>query len=257
MSATPATRSASRVASRAVLRTEASLFAREPGAFFWIVAFPTLLFCVLALIPSFRESDPELGGQSVADLYVQVAALLAMITGSVQSMPAILSGYRERGILRRMRTTPVRPHSLLFAQAMMHGLGMALGVVLVIVVARLTIGTPLPQNLVAYVGSGLLALAAALAIGAVITALSATSRATTITGTIVFFPAMFTAGVWLPVQAMPDLMQRIVVATPLGASAEALNDAAVGQWPDVVDLLVMAGWTGALAVVAVRWFRWE
>lgn len=244
-------------ATRAVLRTEARLFAREPGAFFWIIAFPTLLFCVLALIPSFREKSAELGGQSIADLYVQVAVLLSMITGSIQSMPALLSGYRERGILRRMRTTPVRPHALLLAQVVMHGVGMVIGSVLVLVVARLSIGTPLPQNLIGYALAGALALAAALAIGAVITALSATSRATTIIGSIVFFPALFTAGVWLPVQTMPDLMQRIVVATPMGAGAEALNDAAVGQWPDLVDLLVMTGWTGVLAFVAVRWFRWE
>ncbi len=42
-------------ASTAVLRTEARLFTREPGALFWILVFPTLLLVILGMIPGFRN----------------------------------------------------------------------------------------------------------------------------------------------------------------------------------------------------------
>ena len=71
------------------------------------------------------------------------------------------------------------------------------------------------------------------------------------------FPMMFTAGLWLPVQAMSDWLQDIVTATPLGAAAEVLDAAHAGQSPELVDIAVMLGWTGVLALVAVRLFRWE
>lgn len=119
-SAAPASRTAP---SLAVLRTEARLFLREPGSLFWILAFPTVLMTILGLIPSFREHDDAFGGRRVIDLYVPVAVLLAMIMAGLQAMPPVLTGYRERGILRRMSTTPVRPSTLLGAQIALHGGG--------------------------------------------------------------------------------------------------------------------------------------
>ena len=90
--------------------------------------------------------------------------------------------------------------------------------------------------------------------------LSALSRTTKIAGAIgsaALFPAMFCAGVWLPVQAMPDLLARIVGWTPFGAAAQALNEAAAGDWPDWSHLAVLVGWTVLLTAAAARWFRWE
>jgi ABC-2 type transport system permease protein len=68
---------------------------------------------------------------------------------------------------------------------------------------------------------------------------------------------MFTAGVWVPVQAMPDTLQRIVGLTPLGAASQALDSAASGDWPGWAALGVMALWTALSTGASVRWFRWE
>jgi ABC-2 type transport system permease protein len=248
MSASPTT---------AVLRTEARLFGRELGSVFWIVLFPTVLLCILGAIPDFRDPDPAIGGQRLVDLYVPVAVLLSMIMAAIMAMPPVVMGYRERGILRRLRTTPVPPGSLLLAQTALHAAAVLASVVLVLAVGRIVFDTPLPGNLAGYAVALVLALAAAFSIGAVVTAVAPNSRIGTTIGTIVFFPAMFTAGVWAPVQAMGGLLRDIVVATPLGAASEALHDAMTGDFPDLVDLAVMAGWTVLLAALAVRLFRWE
>ena len=90
-----------------------------------------------------------------------------------------------------------------------------------------------------------------------ITSVSSSSRVVQTVGTIVFFPMMFTSGVWVPVQTMPGWLHTVVVSTPLGAAAEALNDALHGTTPDLADLAVMGGWAAVLSLVAVRLFRWE
>lgn len=105
----------------AVVKTEFRLFRREPAAHFWILLFPTLLLVILGSIPSFREPDDSFGGLRPVDAYVPVAVLLGLIVGGLQSMPQTLTGYRERGILRRMSATPVRPSALLAAQMVMYG----------------------------------------------------------------------------------------------------------------------------------------
>ncbi|MFJ4935537.1 ABC transporter permease [Streptomyces pseudovenezuelae] len=241
----------------AVLRTEVRLFRREPGALFWILLFPTLLLVILGSIPSFRNHDADLGGLRTIDVYVPVAVLLGLIVGGLQSMPQTLTGYRERGILRRMSTTPVRPAALLTAQMTVYGGAALASALLALLVGRFAFAVRLPEQLPGYLLALVLAVLAALALGAVVSALSRTTKIASAIGSAVFFPAMFCAGVWAPVQTMPDVLARIVGYTPFGAAAEALNRAAAGDWPGWNHLGVLVAWTVLLTAAASRWFRWE
>ncbi|WP_328780350.1 ABC transporter permease [Streptomyces canus] len=241
----------------AVLRTEVRLFRREPGALFWILLFPTLLLVILGSIPSFRNHESDLGGLRTIDVYVPVAVLLGLIVGGLQSMPQTLTGYRERGILRRMSTTPVRPTALLTAQMTVYGGAALASALLALLVGRFAFAVRLPERLFGYLLALVLAVLAALALGAVVSALSRTTKIAGAIGSAVFFPAMFCAGVWAPVQTMPDVLARIVGYTPFGAAAEALNRAAAGGWPGWTHLGVLVAWTVLLTAAASRWFRWE
>jgi ABC-2 type transport system permease protein len=241
----------------AVLRTEIRLFRREPGGIFWIVLFPTLLLVILGSIPSFRQPDDSLGGLRTIDAYVPVTVLLGLIVGGLQSMPQSLTGYRERGILRRMSTTPVRPAALLCAHMLMYGAAALVSALLALAVGRIAFDVRLPEQPAGYLVALLLAVLVALALGAVVSALSRTTRIAGAIGSAVFFPMMFCAGVWLPVQAMPHTLARIVGCTPFGAAAQALDQAAAGHWPGWAHLGVLAAWTVLLTAGAAHWFRWE
>ncbi|MFE9600451.1 ABC transporter permease [Streptomyces hokutonensis] len=241
----------------AVLRAELRLFRREPGALFWILAFPTLLLVILGSIPGFRHHEADLGGLRTIDVYVPVAVLLGMIVGALQSMPQNLTGYRERGILRRMSATPVRPTALLSAQMVVYGTAALASALCALIVGRLAFDVRLPEQAFGYLLALLLAILAALALGAMVSALSRTTKIAGAVGSAVFFPMMFCAGVWIPVNSMPDVMARIVGYTPFGAAAEALNRAAAGHWPGWTHLGVLVAWTVLLTVGASRWFRWE
>ncbi|NGO09535.1 ABC transporter permease [Streptomyces sp. HC44] len=245
------------MSSTAVLKAEARLFSREPGAHFWIFAFPTLLLVILGSIPSFRTAQEELGGIRLIDTYVPVTVLLGMIVAGLQSLPPGITGYRERGILRRMSTTPVRPSALLSAHMGLHGAAALLSALLALTVGRIVFDVHLPRQPLGYVLALLLAVAVALALGALLSALARTSKVATAVGTAVFFPSMFCAGVYLPVQTMPDVLARVVEFTPFGAAAQALNEAAAGDWPSWDHLGVLVAWTVLLTAAAARWFRWE
>lgn len=241
----------------AVLRSEFRLFRREPGSLFWILLFPSLLLGILGSVPSFREAQDGLGGLRTVDVYVPVSVLIALIMAGVQAMPPNLTGYRENGILRRLSTTPVRPVSLLAAQMLVNGVAALASALLTLAVGRLAFDVRLPEQPAGYLLALLLAVLAALSLGAVISARARTTKIATAIGTAVFFPMMFCAGVWVPVQAMPDLLARIVECTPFGAAARALDEAAAGGWPGWGHLAVLAAWTAVLSVSAARWFRWE
>ncbi|WP_406013194.1 ABC transporter permease [Streptomyces sp. NBC_00984] len=255
--ATATTTPAPASARKAVLRSETRLFLREPGALFWIVVFPTALLTILGLIPSFREHSDDLGGRRVIDLYVPVAVLLAMIMSGLQAMPPVLTGYRERGILRRMSTTPVRPSALLTAQIALHGAAALGSAALAMAVGRVAFGVELPGRPVAYALALLLSTASVLTLGALLCALSRTTKAAAAISSVVNLLMMFTAGVWIPVQSMPDTLRNIVRFTPFGAASEALDRAASGGWPGFAQLGVMALWTALVTLLATRLFRWE
>ncbi|MEU6930439.1 ABC transporter permease [Streptomyces sp. NPDC046385] len=244
-------------ATRTLLRTEVRLFGREPAALFWVMLSPTVLLVILGSIPSFTEPSADLGGRRVIDVYVPVSVLFALIMAGLQAMPPVLAGYRERGILRRMSTTPVRPGSLLTAQLVLHGVAALLSALLALTVGRLSFGVALPGNLPGYLLALLLATACSLALGAAVCAVSRTQKISTAVGSAVFFPSMFTAGVWVPVQAMPDTLREIVGFSPYGAASEALDAAAGGAWPGWGPLAVTTLWVVLLTGAAVRWFRWE
>jgi ABC-2 type transport system permease protein len=241
----------------AVLRAEARLFRREPGTLFWILGFPPLLLVILGSIPSFRKVDPGLGGLRVIDLYVPILVLVALIVTGLQTMPPIITGYRERGILRRMSATPVKPSALLTAQMGLNGAAAIVSALVCLTIGRLAFDVRLPQQAAGYALALLLAAAAALALGALVSALAPTAKISTAIGSAVFFPSMFCAGVWLPVQSMPHALRRIVELTPFGAAARALGQAAAGDWPSWSHLGVLAVWAVLLSAAAAKWFRWE
>lgn len=241
----------------AVLRTEARLFRREPGILFWTLGFPPVLLVILGSIPAFRKADTGLGGLRLIDVYVPILVMVAMIVTGLQTMPPVVTGYRERGILRRMSVTPIRPSALLIAQMGLSGATALVSAVVCLTIGRLAFDVKLPQQAVGYVLALLLTAAVALSLGALVTALAKTAKVASAIGSAIFFPSMFCAGVWLPVQSMPNVLRHIVEATPFGAAARALGQAAAGDWPAWSHLGVLAVWAIVLSGAAMRWFRWE
>lgn len=237
--------------------TETRLFMRDPAGVFFALAFPPLLLVVLGMVPPFREPSEELGGLRVIDLYAPVIIAMAITMLALGALPQMFATYREKGILRRMATTPVRPVALLGAQLLMCA-GMSLtALVVVVAIARLAFDVALPDNIPAYLLVYVLCLLSMLTMGLLIASLAPTGRGAGAIGTVLFFPVLFFAGLWVPRAGMPDVLRRISDFTPLGAGVQSLSDAAAGQWPQLLALAVMVGWTLVTGALAARYFRWE
>ena len=248
---------AGRTALARLTATELRLFLRERGAVFWGVGFPLLLLVIFGSIPGFHRPDSALGGLTLLDVYVPVLMAMVLALLGLSALPAFLAGYRERGVLRRLATTPVGPGRLLAAQLAVQA-GVALVTMAVILaVARLAYGVTLPRQPAGFVVALALAVLALLALGLVVAAVAPGTRAASAIGTILFFPMMFFAGLWVPIAAMPSGLREAAHVTPLGAAVQALQDAALGHWPHPLQLGVLAGYAIVFSVAAVTLFRWE
>ncbi|WP_031170362.1 ABC transporter permease [Streptosporangium roseum] len=239
-------------------KAESMLCIRDKVGPLWGIGFPLVLLIILGAVPDLREPVEATGGDlTYFDLYVPVLILFNLAILATASLPTTLAGYRENGVLRRMRTTPVGPARVLTAQLVANFAIAAVAMVLFVAVAGLGFGVDLPKHLLGFALAWLLAAAALLAIGLLITALAPGRGPATAIGTVLFFPMMFFAGLWVPISQMPPLLQNIAHYTPLGAGMGAFQDAYLGHFPSAVPLLTLAAYAMVCTFVAVRWFRWE
>jgi len=242
---------------RTLLRTEAKLYLRDPATVFWGLAFPVLLLVILGSIPSFRDTSADLGGHSVIELYVPIQVAFALTILCVSALPAMLVTDRERGVLRRLATTPVGPGRLLTAQAAVNTVLCAGTIAVVLAAGWIAFGVGLPGQAAGFLLALVLGGAALTAVGLLIAAVAPTARVAAGVGSLLFFPLMFFAGLWVPREALPDLLRHVSDGTPVGALVGALQQASDGAWPGAVHLLVLAGYALVLGFAARRLFRWE
>ncbi|MFD7656956.1 ABC transporter permease [Actinosynnema sp. NPDC059797] len=237
--------------------TETRLFFREPVLAFFALAFPPILLAVLGAVPAMREPSDDAGGLRAIDLYVPITVAMGLAVFALNGLPQLFATYREKGVLRRMRTTPVEPVVMLGAQLLMATVLSAATALAVLVLGRLAFGVALPRHLPAYLVGYLLTALSMFAIGLLVASLASNGKSAGAIGTLVFFPLVFFAGLWLPRAGMPEVLRAISDFTPLGAGVQSLQDATAGHWPQPLHLAVVLGWVVVAGVPAARYFRWE
>ncbi|MDO5496059.1 MAG: ABC transporter permease [bacterium] len=249
-------RARSSTAFAAHLANEFRLLLREPAALIFGAVLPLLAIIVMSAIPGAREPLADFGGLSVVQTYAPTIALFSTSILGLTVLPAILGSYREMGVLRRLRTTPTSPVTLLAA------LFTIICTVGIVVVALITIipamfGAGLPANLWAFGLAALLSLFAFVALGALLAAVVPNPKAAAGIGNVLAALMWFLAGLWYPRALFPDWLATIANLTPGGVAATAMTDASIGAPTSWVSFVVLIVWTAVCALAAVRTFRWE
>ncbi|PZG07172.1 ABC transporter permease [Nonomuraea aridisoli] len=241
-----------------ILLVETKLLLRDWVASLLALALPVALLLLLGQIPDLRKADPNLGGERVVDAQLPAQMiLLALLTASFTVLPNALATYRERGVLRRMSTTPVSPARLLGAQLALNLVVASIAAFVVILSGWLVLGSRLPAQVFGFVLVFLLGAAAMLALGLVIAAVAPNGTTASTIGSISMFPLLFVAGMWIPREVMPDALRVISDFSVVGPFVNAMRDTWAGEWPQLPHLAVMAAGLVLFSGLAVRLFRWE
>ncbi|GAA3473101.1 ABC transporter permease [Nonomuraea roseola] len=224
---------------------ELKLLVREPGSMFTIL-LPLFILVI------FGSSIPP--GDTV--LLPMTLAIAVGLVG-LYLLPTTLATYRERGILRRLSTTPVRPRSMLIVQLLLQLVLAVTACTLLLAVAGTVLGAHLPTRVVPVVVAFALGTAAMFAIGLLIAAVAPNGRTANGVGVLLYFPMAFLAGLVQPADKMPVILAAIGEYTPLGAFRQTLQDVWAGASPSPLLLGVMAAYAVIISVAAAKFFRWE
>ncbi|MGI5327823.1 ABC transporter permease [Actinomadura nitritigenes] len=240
-----------------ILAVEFRMRMREALTPVFAVALPLALLFGFGLMPDATKPSDDLGGQTTTEYMAVLGTGIAFAILSLIMLPGVLSDYRERGVLRRMRATPVRPSALLTAQLVINAGAGAVTAAVMIVAGAAAFGTPVPRAFGWFLLAAVLCLLALLALGSLVSAVVPTGRAGNAVGSLLFFPSMFLAGVYIPYDQMPRTLQRICDFTPLGAGIRSMRDAWMGHAPHPLQLAIMAAYAVVATLAAARLFRWE
>ncbi len=236
---------------------ETKLFLRETGAAVGVLGLPVALVIGFGLIPGFGDPQKGLSGQIGTEYIASISVAIVLAVLGLTGVPMVIGQYRERGILRRLGVTPVRPLTLLLADLMVWAASAILSVALVIGVARLAYHVPAPHQAGWFVLSLLLGISALFALGMTVAAAAPTARSSAGLGWLLFFPNMFLAGVYFPTEEMSPVMRQIGNFTPLGSALHAVRDSWMGLTPRPEYLGIMAAYAVIAGALAARFFRWE
>jgi ABC-2 type transport system permease protein len=236
---------------------ETKLFLRETGAAIGVFGLPVALVIGFGLIPGFGDPQKSLSGQIGTQYIASIGVAIVLAILGLNGVPMVIGQYRERGILRRLGVTPVRPLTLLGADMMVWAAAAILSVAVVVGVARVAFHVPAPVEAGWFVLSVILGIAALFALGLLVAAAAPTARSAAGLGWLLFFPNMFFAGVYFPTEEMSPVMRQIGNFTPLGSALHAVRDSWMGLAPRPQYLGIMAAYAVIAGALATRFFSWE
>lgn len=243
------------VALATLTRVETLLLLREPAAVGFTLALPLVLLLLNAT--DGNAPNPRFGGAGTVDVLMAGYLVYVMSTSAIMGLAETLADYRDRGILRRMRVTPLRPWQILTSHALTHLAMSVIGMVLLIGVGGVVAGLSLPRSIGATALSLTLAAAAMISIGFLLGAVLPTVRTTQAVAAAVYFPAIFVSGALFPRETLPAFAQRVGDVLPMTYAVRAIREAWTLGTVDVAGLGILAATTVGLVLVAVRMFRWE
>lgn len=236
-------------------------FWRDPQAVFFTIALPVVFLVIFAAVFG-NETLDDRSGLKVSTYYVPGIIALGVMAAAFVSLAIGLVEQRERGILKRLRATPLPPGVFIASRAAIAVLLTALIAVVLTLIGRVLYGVTIPSDrapgllLTLAVGT-----AAFCCLGFALSGVVGSANAAPAVANMVTLPLQMISGIFFPVDLIPDAVLAVAKVFPVYHLAQGLLDGFDPNGPaggiDPVALAVLLAWGALGAVVAVRTFRWE
>ena len=222
---------------------EAKLFLREPVGAFFTLLFPLMLLFLFGSIYG-NDPSPFFGGYGTVDVSVPAYTAMIIATSGLMSITITMAAYREQGILRRLRTTPISPFAVLSAQVVVVFIMTCVGMLLLLAAGILVYNIRFDGNPWSVIGGFVLSCLSFFGLGFILASVLRTARTAQIVGMVLLYPMLFLSGAGFPRELLPETIKKIAQFLPLTYVVNLLRALWIGeQWAqhrtDVVVLAVM------------------
>jgi ABC-2 type transport system permease protein len=208
----------------------------------------------------FRSSSVDSSSLRYVDFLLPGIIAIAIMTSSVFGLSTILVDWRKRGILRRLKLTPMPLWQFLGARVTASLVLTVLQVVVLLAFGRIAFGIHISWDAWAAIPVALVGCLAFLAFGFFVGSIVGSPETADAVANSVTTPMMFLSGTFFPIAALPAVLATVAKALPLYYLASGLRDAAVrglGFEHVLPAIGVLLAMTAVLSVISLRAFRWE
>lgn len=238
---------------------EIKIFFREPLGAIGTVVVPVLVFVLLGRLGTSLgpRSGKGVSGAFLVDVPVLAATLIAL--NAVLSLVAIIAIYREGGILKRLRATPLRPATILSAHVIVKLILTAATLALTLIAGRRFYPMSANAPVVAFAGALLISTWSILSVGFLIASIVPTARFAQPIGAVILYPMLALSGLFVPLSDMPSSLRAIARVLPLTYSVSLLRGIWQGDaWSSHVgDIATLTLVFLACTMLSGKVFRWE
>ncbi len=238
---------------------EIKIFLREPLGAFGTIGIPVLVFVETGRIvgrtlsPVSRAASPFItaGLPVLASVLIAISAVLSLVT--------IISIYREGGILKRLRATPLRPQTILTAHVLVKLLLTAATLALMVLAGKRYYPIGIHAPLFSFTMALLISTCSILSIGFLIASIVPTARFAQPIGAVIMYPMIAVSGLFVPVTSLPPALQAAARIVPLTYTVSLLEGIWKGDaWSaHVGDVAALAMVFIVCTALSARVFRWE
>jgi len=231
---------------------------REPAMLFWAIAFPALWMGFFGAI--FNEPMPGSGyeGLNQANYLLPGGIGIVICSSAFIGMSITLTTYRETGVLKRLRVTPLKTSTLALGFTLSQFVLIVLGIVVLFAIGKIAFDVKVLGSWAALIGMTIFGMIAFLALGCAIGSVARSPRAANVITMLIYMPMIFLSEMFLPISWFPAGLQPICKALPLTPVITILRDIVYGvPLGDLWRLAVLAGWLVVGGIITVRFFRWE
>jgi ABC-2 type transport system permease protein len=217
------------------------------------------MYVVLGRIVASRPASSAFatGGFSAVHLPVLVALLISI--NAVLSLVTIIAIYREGGILKRLRATPLRPQTILTAHVIVKLLLTAATLALMLLAGRRYIPAGAHVPWFSFTIALLISTWSILSIGFLIASIVPTARFSQPIGAIILYPMLAFSGLFVPIEILPPVLQAVARALPLTPAVSLLQGIWNGDpWSaHIRDVAALAVVFLICTALSAKVFRWE
>jgi ABC-2 type transport system permease protein len=238
---------------------EIKIFMREPLGAIGSFVVPVLVYIVLGRVTGSRLPPGAAASSEMMRVTLPVFGAVVIIINAVLSLITIIAIYREGGILKRLRATPLRPHTILTAHVLVKLGFTALTLLLMVLAGRRYYPADVHIPIVNVTLALLIATCSILSIGFVVASMVRTARFAQPAGALLFYPMFGLCGLFLPLDALPPALHTLARFVPLTYAVSLLKG--MMQRDSWSAHMTDVGALGLVFVICIavssRVFRWE
>ncbi len=238
---------------------EIKVFMREPLGAFGTIGFPVLVFLVVGRAASRNFATPSLAASTFLRVGLPVLASLLIAVSAVLSLVTIISIYREGGILKRLRATPLRPQTILSAQVIVKLMLTAATLGLMVFAGKRYYPVNMHVPLFGFTIALLISTLSILSIGFLIASIVPTARFAQPIGAAILYPMIAFSGLFVPVNAMSPVLRALARVLPMTYAVSLMEGIWKGDsWSaHVGDVAALALVFFVCTALSAKVFRWE